>query len=72
MPLSFSDESKVDTDIPKPIYCSKALVATEVLILFFQQQPQWILNITHLQREIERQQSKKFHQTPLLKFLNKK
>ena len=35
---SFSDENEVDTDIPKPIYCSEALVATEVLTLFLLQQ----------------------------------
>ena len=41
MPSSSSDESESDTNIPKiPIYqyCSEESMATEVLILFFQQQ----------------------------------
>jgi len=33
--LTFSDEREVNTDIQKPIYCSEALAATEVLMLFF-------------------------------------
>ena len=75
LPSSSSDESEVDTDIPKPINCSEELTATEMLMLFFNQQlgdkSQWILDITS-QKEIERQQSKKVHQTSLLEFLNKK
>ena len=54
MSPSFSNESEVDTDIPKQIHCSKALVSTEVSILFFQQQPEdkshLILDITRLQK----------------------
>ena len=45
-------------------------MVAEVLILFFDKF-QWILDITNLQKEIERQQSKKFHQTSPLEFLNK-
>ena len=64
MPSSSSYETEVDTDISKPIYCSETLTSTEVLMLFFQQQPedksQSILDITRYQQEIERQQSKKF------------
>ena len=34
MPSLSCDKSEGDTNIPKTIYCSEALVATEVLIFF--------------------------------------
>jgi DDE superfamily endonuclease len=75
-----SVEIEVDSDIQKQeiqkIYCSEALKATKTLIQFLQQQPedqsQWIRDLTRLQREIERKQSKNSVQTSLLDFSIKK